>query len=332
VQPHIPTALERSEGARRPPRPPRSSPRETGMSGAAPAPDAALRADFDRLVGELRPALLRYCARMTGSVVDGEDVVQDALTTAYAGLADGQRVDNRRGWIFRIAHNRAIDFLRHSARRREPFPAAGRSAAEAELPLERQEMAEMALSLFLRLTPLQRSCVFLKDVMGYSLAEIADFHRVRLPATKAALRRGRSALRRLAAGEAPTRAGAPDAAETALLQRYVQHFNARDFDAVRAMLGHAVQLDLVGRTRMQGLSEVSRYFSNYDSVHDWRLSLGAFDGRRAILVHDPAAPGAPPAYVMLLQWEGGRVAGIRDYRYARHVMAEGRPQPEGERG
>ncbi|TGT62291.1 RNA polymerase sigma factor, partial [bacterium M00.F.Ca.ET.159.01.1.1] len=41
---------------------------------------------FDRLFGELRPKLHRYCARMTGSVVDGEDVLQEALAKAFEAL------------------------------------------------------------------------------------------------------------------------------------------------------------------------------------------------------------------------------------------------------
>ena len=41
--------------------------------------DAAVRADFDRMLRDVRPKLHRYCARMTGSVIDGEDVLQDAL-------------------------------------------------------------------------------------------------------------------------------------------------------------------------------------------------------------------------------------------------------------
>src|SRR3989442_14330328 len=67
---------------------------------------------FLETISQLRPRLHRYCARMTGSVLDGEDVVQDALFEAYRKL--DQFDDNRSlsPWIFRIAHNRCIDFLR----------------------------------------------------------------------------------------------------------------------------------------------------------------------------------------------------------------------------
>src|ERR1700730_13507561 len=67
---------------------------------------------FIETIAQLRPRLHRYCSRMTGSVMDGEDVVQDALFEAYRKL---DQYDDSRPlvpWLFRIAHNRCIDFLR----------------------------------------------------------------------------------------------------------------------------------------------------------------------------------------------------------------------------
>src|SRR6476660_3306696 len=72
---------------------------------------------FDRSLGELRPKLHRYCARMTGSVIDGEDVVQDALADAIASTPDPAAIANPEGWLFRIAHTTALDYLRKRARR-----------------------------------------------------------------------------------------------------------------------------------------------------------------------------------------------------------------------
>src|ERR1700741_1656549 len=63
-------------------------------------------------ITNLPPSLHRYCSRVTGSVMDGEDVVQDALFEAYRKV--DQYDDSRplTPWLFRIAHNRCIDFLR----------------------------------------------------------------------------------------------------------------------------------------------------------------------------------------------------------------------------
>jgi RNA polymerase sigma-70 factor (ECF subfamily) len=58
----------------------------------------------------MRPRLHRYCARMTGSVIDGEDVLQDALIKAVEAQAAAGDIGNPEGWLFRIAHNTALDF------------------------------------------------------------------------------------------------------------------------------------------------------------------------------------------------------------------------------
>ena len=65
----------------------------------------------------LRPKLHRYCARMTGSVIDGEDVVQEALAKAIEASASAASIENPEGWLFRIAHNTALDFMRRRAPR-----------------------------------------------------------------------------------------------------------------------------------------------------------------------------------------------------------------------
>ena len=75
--------------------------------------------DFDSLLAAMRPALHRYCARMTGSTIDGEDVVQETMLKAFAGREAAGPLDNPQGWLFRIAHNCALDFLRRRQRAAE---------------------------------------------------------------------------------------------------------------------------------------------------------------------------------------------------------------------
>ena len=104
------------------------------------------------------------------------------------------------------------------------------------------------------------------------------------------------------------------------LGAYVAHFNARDFDAIRAMIADDVRLDLVNKTRINGKAEVSRYFGNYSGINDWHLVPGLVEGRPAILVFDPNDPGSGPKYFMLLQWSADKVAAIRDFRHASYVI------------
>src|SRR6185312_12508378 len=88
-------------------------------------------------VAHLRPLLHRYCTRMVGSVLDGEDVMQEALFEAYGKL--DMLTDPRalRSWLFRIAHNRCIDFLRNrGARHKAEMTYAEDTEQEVALPDE----------------------------------------------------------------------------------------------------------------------------------------------------------------------------------------------------
>ena len=299
-------------------------------SDVTPTDLAKARADFDELVRDVRVELHRYCARMTGSVIDGEDVLQDALAKAFYLLPTVGTTPHLRPWLFRIAHNKCIDFLRRYDRRfGEPLDEHPALPNESDA-LEARELAEFALPHFLRLTALQRSCVILKDVMDYSLIEISEMLDMSVPAIKGALHRGRAALRenaRLAPDDAPQL----DAEQGRLLASYVAHFNARNFDALRDLLAEDARLELVGRLSLRGKSAVGNYFSNYDRLTGWRVEVGSVDGRAALLGYDStdegdavegvdvAVGGQRPTFFILLQWRDGQVLNIRDFRYARHA-------------
>src|SRR6266853_5859115 len=259
------------------------------------APAAA--ADIDGLLARMRPKLHRYCARMVGSVIDGEDVLQDALIKAVESFPSAGPIGNPEGWLFRIAHNTALDFLRR--RSRQEVLRSGEEvdmiADPADFVLSRQ-IASASLRTFMRLPVAQRSSVILMDVLGCSLREVCEVLDFSLPAVKAALHRGRTQLRELA--DEPDDLPHPELSEADRdrLGAYVTHFNARDFDALRAMIADDVRLDLVNKTRMNGKAEVSRYFGNYSKVGDWHLVPGQVEGRPAILVFDPNEPGSGPKY------------------------------------
>jgi RNA polymerase sigma-70 factor (ECF subfamily) len=281
---------------------------------------AKARADFDALVADIRPQLLRYCARMTGSAVDGEDIVQEALAKVYFRLPQLGHVENLRAWLFRVAHNKALDYLRrYDVRFGETLQGELPSQTE-ESPVAAAEVAQWALSHFVRLTALQRSCVILKDVLSYQLEEISEILDVSVPSIKGALHRGRASLRRQGADADTQPARALPREQAALLGRYVALFNARDFDALRAMLAEDVQLELVGMTEKRGATDVGAYFGNYARLEGMHLELGEVDGRAAILARE--SPAGRPAYFLLVHFASERIRSIRDYRYARYVFDE----------
>jgi RNA polymerase sigma-70 factor (ECF subfamily) len=279
------------------------------------------RAAFDKSLGELRPKLHRYCARMTGSVIDGEDVVQDALIKAINAFPNAGSIADIDGWLFRIAHNAALDFLRRR-RRYEAIHSDEDLEMIAALtnPAFNRQVADASLRTFMRLAVAQRSCVILMDVLGYSLDEIRHVTGTSVPAVKAALNRGRARLRELANEPEDLPLPTLTEPERLLLAKYVDRFNARDFDAVRDMLADEVRLELVNRTRMNGKREVRRYFHNYSDVDDWHFVPGLVDRRPALLVRDPRDPSAAPAYFVLWEWVGDKLINIRDFRHALYAI------------
>ena len=274
---------------------------------------------FERLFGELRPKLHRYCARMTGSVIDGEDVLQEALAKAVEALPNAGLIANPEGWLFRIAHNTALDFLRRRSRETTSADEDPDMIVDPVNPTIDRQAASAALHTFMRLPVVQRSSVIMMDVLGYSLQEISAALDTSVPAVKAALHRGRDRLRQIS--DEPDDRPLPrlGAAERLLLNAYIDRFNARDFDAVRDMLAEEVRLELVARTRLNGRKQVATYFGNYSRVQDWHLAPGLVENRPAILVRDPNDPTARPTYFILLVWQDGRLAAIRDFRHARYV-------------
>src|SRR5882762_669962 len=235
-----------------------------------------VRDQFERLVGELRPKLHRYCARMTGSAVDGEDIVQDALIKALAALPSVGVIDNPEGWLFRIAHNTALDFLRRRARGpMMQHDEALDTIAAPDSPDQDHEAATMSLRTFMRLPALQRSAVILKDVLGHSIEEVSSITGATPAAAKSALQRGRERLHQLAAE--PEDVDLPMLSDEvrARLTAYVNGFRTGDFDAVRRMLADDVKLDLVGKFSAQGKGTVGEYYGRYAAATEqWAYGAG----------------------------------------------------------
>jgi RNA polymerase sigma-70 factor, ECF subfamily len=277
--------------------------------------------DWDRLLGELRPKLHRYCARMTGSAVDGEDVVQEALLNAVDARAKTGAIANPEAWLFRIAHNAALDFLRQRARQQTTHSDENPDMiASPHNLVQDREIAAAGLRTFMRLPALQRSAVILKDVLGHSLEEICEVIGGSMAAAKSALQRGRARLRELAQEPEETLAPTLARPERDRLLKYVESFNARDFDSVRLMLADDVQLDLVNRFRAKGRDQVGEYFHRYALAEQWRFAAGLVDGRPAMLVFDRFDPGEWPAYFVALDFSHDAVVAIRDFLFARYAL------------
>jgi RNA polymerase sigma factor (sigma-70 family) len=284
-------------------------------------PPTARQAQLLALAGELRPELHRYCARLMGSVIDGEDVVQDTFARALVALDELEEDPPLRAWLFRIAHNRALDLLRSRAiRAAEPIEAAQEVADPASPdPVEmlmRREAVDTAVSRFVELPTVQRSVLILKDVLDQSLEEIAAMLDLTVNAVKAHLARGRARLNAINTQALAQSAPRPPSPAVAC---YVALFNRQDWDGLRAMLADDVRLVQSTHPARAGAANVGMFFGIYSRSAPVRLAPAWLDGREVIAVYEDPQ-NVKPSYLMWLEWRDGRISFIRDYKYVRYVV------------
>ena len=268
------------------------------------------RIAFIESIASFRPRMHRYCARMTGSALDGEDVMQEAIFEAYLKLGSFDASRPLGPWLFRIAHNRCIDFLRRRQAQREvEAEAAAPALVHPSEPVGRG--VDRAIErLVIALPPKERACVLLKDVFDYSLGEIADLVESTTGGVKAALNRGRGKLAALTDVQRPDLKA--NEAELALLRLYVDRFNRRDWQGVRELASADARLRVADC--FAGRLADSPYFVEYESpIVAWRMALGEVDGETIVVILRDDSEGPGPFSAIRVGIARGRVVSINDY-------------------
>jgi RNA polymerase sigma-70 factor, ECF subfamily len=271
--------------------------------------DARYRA-FLETISTLRPTLHRYCARMTGSVMDGEDVVQEALFEAYRKLDKFDESRPVKPWLFRISHNRCIDFLRRKGVREEAEGAA--AIPEATSPDQPNILGidKAVEHLVGSLPPKERASVLLKDVFDYSLEEIAELVDSTVGGVKAALNRGR---RKLAASPPPANSPRSEDPEVSrIMQLYVDRFNQRDWDGVRELISADARLRVADT--YAGKVADAPYFPTYER---WpmplKLAVGEVDSELVVIILKRDADTLTPYAAVRLDVVDQHIERITDY-------------------
>lgn len=275
---------------------------------------------FIAAASALRPRLHRFCARMCGSSLDGEDVVQETLADAFYNLSTLKDASRFEPWMFRIAYHKCIDFLRRERRREDdvPFEEEHDRPELSDDGLFDAPIDEALATLVGELPPKERAAVLLKDVLDYPLTEVAEIADSTLAGAKAALHRGRAKLRALKAVPALTEF---DMDQRRLFEAYAECFNRRDWDALRHLVRADARLEIVGESegRMAGLGVT--YTSNYTALRDgWRLTAAVVDGSD-VIVHWRRVDSAWHAHTAIkLWWQDGEVVRIRDYIHVDYLL------------
>jgi len=304
-----------------------------------PSVAAGVREARDRfllLIEPHRPALFRYARGLTGDPWDAEDLVQDTLARAFENLGrcDGS-VGNARAYLFRTATNLWVD----GWRRRPAGPAGSGSAAgdvaeEGREPLG-PEVREALERIAIALPPRERAVVLLGEVFGYTSREVATALGTNLEAAKAALHRGRAALRR-GHTEAPAQRQAARRPPPELLDAFVAAFNARDIGRLLGLLDPGASVDIVGCHRDEGpeaTRRVLRHTWEEDTLREAVVAEVAGEPCAVLLFApaegeagdgDASGTGAPGAVGDLVRLWGSprRLTRTRWYYFAPEVLAE----------
>jgi RNA polymerase sigma-70 factor (ECF subfamily) len=262
-----------------------------------------------KMVGHLAKSIGCYALIARPAIIWNECSI---LFEAYTKI---ETLDDARGlkaWLFRIAHNRCIDFLRRRAVRERAESAfsedidivgAEPATTDARRAIER---------LVGQLPPKERACVLLKDVFDYSLEEVAELVDSTVGGVKSALSRGRAKLADLPAGAAcgSSRPLDPDVAR--LLQRYVDLFNRHDWDGVRGLTSADARLRVADC--FDGLLNRSPYFVEYErNPETWTMALGVIDGEPILLVRLQRGGQWQAGWPVRVHVAGGVIDRIEDY-------------------
>lgn len=292
---------------------------------------------FRELIDPYRRELQAHCYRILGSVQDAEDVLQEALLAAWRSIGrfDGQSL---RAWLYRIATNRCLNYLRGESRRPQPAGLPDQSAARTGLvrsgepwwlepypddllgdaalgPEARYDAREsIALSFVAglqHLPPQQRAVLVLRDVLGFPAAEAASILGASQTAVNSALIRARASLR---PDRDPADVPVPKSpAEAAIVDRFVSAFERFDLDELVALLTSDARLTMPPEpAEHRGPRPIAGFLLGIHSGQDLKLLPTRANRQPALVLYlpDPSTPIWRASGLIVLTLRGDQIQAL----------------------
>jgi RNA polymerase sigma-70 factor, ECF subfamily len=283
---------------------------------------------------------------MLGSVQDAEDALQEALLRAWRGLPGFEGRSSLRSWLFRIATNACLRAIERRPKRVlpadfgpaavaqdrpgeplvesvwiEPYPDAMLGPEPAAAPgarYEQRETVELAFIAALQhLPPRQRAVLILRDVLGFSGAEVAGVLETTPASVASALQRARRAAdeRLPEVSQLATLRALGDAALRDIVRDYVDAWERADVDAVVAMLADDAAIAMPPiPTWYRGRDAVAGFLRDWPlaGARRWRVLPAGASGQPAFAhyILDYATGGFTPHGINVLTLRGARIGEI----------------------
>ena len=294
-------------------------------------------AAFDQLVAPYRGELRAHCYRIVGGVHDADDVVQEALLGAWRGLGGYEGRASIRSWLYRIATNACLRQVRDQPQRLlstdyfrpaddvwdlgepvldkawlDPYPSG------PEDSYEQREGVELAFVVALQWLPAtQRAVLVLREVLGFSAAEVAEMLDKSVASVNSALQRARTSLaeRMPAQSQQATLAALTDTEQRALVTRLVDAWERADVPALVGMLTEDVRLTMPPLPIwLDGLAMVRRFLAERTFATPWRLVPTTANGQLAFAAYQGQPDGSYAlGGVNVLTLDGDRISGITSF-------------------
>ena len=310
---------------------------------------------FDQLVAPHRSALLAHCYRMTGSVHDAEDAVQETMLRAWRSLDGFEGRSSLRTWLHTIATNSCRRLLEQRARRvlpidlgpaTTPGDASGPPLAESlwitpfaapaadgspPARYEDKETVELAFVAAMQLLPArQRAVLLLRDVVGFSAAETAAALDSTVASVNSALQRARRALEQSLPrrSQQQTLRALGDAEAKALVGRFVRAWEQGDVEALVAVLAEDVEFSMPPYAQwFRGTADVADFVQRepWSRGRRWRGRPIEVNGQLGVAFWLVTPAGPEPESVAVLSVTGTRISAVTAFRSPGLFTALGLP-------
>jgi RNA polymerase sigma factor (sigma-70 family) len=265
------------------------------MTAPAALLDAARSGDasaFEQLVAPYRAELQAYCYRMLGSLHDAEDVVQESLVRAWRTVGGLDERGFVRAWLYKIATNRCLTAIDQRGRRALPVDVSPEAHYLA------RESVELAFVAALQhLSAIQRAALILREVLGFSAAEVAELLGTSTASVNSALQRARKAIESAAPTQQTVLRDLGNAAVDDIVTRWTDAWEAGDVDAIVAMLADDARYSMPPLPQWyRGKDEIRAFLVRGPLQSRWRFQPTMANGQLAFgtyLWDDAAGTYAP---------------------------------------